>query len=267
MTEEKINEIQSALDRKRRQEAMRKDYKYKQAMNEIKDIFMDSFSLQPPDSSRPILEKLSNIVDQINNEDHDTNAKLMEWSEKKIQAKVNQKLANDIILRQVDLAKKLDKVKIVLGNTFSLYRKLCDFSRFTQEITPKILSLERKLKLSSMQLPSNPANSKKHFSQTLHTQRELVALSVEEATIKEKLMQIQASITPHLEVLHKEKMYAETVLKKDPNISTHDGLVDLIAELAIQHKSLDIALNNWDAALKIILEVNKTFLAKHGITI
>ena len=78
---------------------------------------------------------------------------------------------------------------------------------------------------------------------------------------------MQASITPHLEVLHKEQMYAEIVLKKDPNISTHDGLVDLAVELSIQHKSLHIALNNWDAALKIILEVNKLFLAKHGITI
>ena len=78
---------------------------------------------------------------------------------------------------------------------------------------------------------------------------------------------MQASITPHLEVLHKEQMYAETILKKDPNISTHDGLVDLAAELAIQHKSLDIALNNWDAALKILLEVNQAFLAKFGITL
>ena len=80
-------------------------------------------------------------------------------------------------------------------------------------------------------------------------------------------MQMQASIITHLEVLHKEQMYAEIILKKDPNISTHDGLIDLAAELAIQHRSLDIALNNWDATLKILLEVNKTFLAKHGITI
>ena len=62
-------------------------------------------------------------------------------------------------------------------------------------------------------------------------------------------------------------MYAEVDLKKDPNIYTYEGLVDLAAELAIQHKSLDIALNNWDAPLKILLEVNKAFLAKHGITI
>ena len=59
---------------------------------------MDAFNLQPPDASRPILEKLSNIVYQVNNEDHDTTAKLMEWSEKKFLGKVNQKIANDIIL-------------------------------------------------------------------------------------------------------------------------------------------------------------------------
>ena len=84
-----------------------------------------------------------------------------------------------------------------------------------------------------MQLALNPANSEKHFAQTLHTQRELASLSAKEATIKEKLMQMQASITPHLEVLHKEQMYAKIVLKKDTNISTHDGLFDLAAGLAI----------------------------------
>ena len=97
-----------------------------------------------------------------------------------------------------------------------------------------------------MQLPTNLAQSEKHFAQTLHTQRELATLSAEEENIKAKLMKIQASITPHLEVLHKEQMYAEIVLKKDPNISTHEGLVDLGVEIAIQHKSLDIGLNNWE---------------------
>ena len=45
LTEEKMNEIQSALDRRRIQEAMRKEYKYNQTMSEIKDIFMDGFTL------------------------------------------------------------------------------------------------------------------------------------------------------------------------------------------------------------------------------
>ena len=78
------------------------------------------------------------------------NAKLMEWLEKKFEAKVNQKISNDIILGQVDLTKKLDRVKVVLGNIFSLYTKLCDFSNFTQETSQRILSLERNLKISSM---------------------------------------------------------------------------------------------------------------------
>ena len=89
LTKEKMNEIQSALDKRRRQEAIRKDYKYNQAMNEIKDIFMDAFNLQPPDSRRPILEQLSHIVDQVNNEDMDANDKLLEWSEKRFLGKVN----------------------------------------------------------------------------------------------------------------------------------------------------------------------------------
>ena len=69
-----------------------------------------------------------------------------------------------------------------------------------------------------------------------------------------------------MEVLHKEHIYVETILKKNPNLSTHEGLVDLVEELAIQHKSLDIALDR-DVALKILLEVNNRFLSKHGITL
>ena len=55
-----------------------------------------------------------------------------------------------------------------------------------------------------MHLPTSLAQSEKHFSHTLHTHKEIVVLIVEHANTKAKLMQIQASITPHLEVLHKE---------------------------------------------------------------
>ena len=79
-------------------------------------------------------------------------------------------------------------------------------------------------------------------------------------------MQIQSSINPHPEVLHKEQAYAKENLKKDSNLSTLDGLIHLAAETVIQDKSLDIALENWDAALKLLMEVNSNFLAKYGIT-
>ena len=62
-----------------------------------------------------------------------------------------------------------------------------------------------------------------------------------------------------MEILHKELGYVVTLLKKDPNLSTLDGLVHLAAELAIQIKSLDVACDNWDATLTIILDVLKSF--------
>ena len=116
-----------------------------------------------------------------------------------------------------------------------------------------------------MQLPKDPSQSEKQFALTLQTQRELAELTYEESTTKAKLLQLQASITPHLEILHKEQTSAEHILKKDPNLSTLDSLVHLAAETAIQHKSLEIALKNWDEALKMIMQVNNTFLAKYGL--
>ena len=86
--------------------------------------------------------------------------------------KVNEKISSEIALTQVELAKKIEEVKIVLENIFSLYSKLCGSSYFTQETSQRILSLEGNLKISSMQLPRDPAHSEKHFATTLHTQRE-----------------------------------------------------------------------------------------------
>ena len=70
-----------------------------------------------------------------------------------------------------------------------------------------------------------------------------------------------------MEIFHKELSYTKTLMKKYPNLSTLDGLVHLVAELAIQIKYLDVACENWDATLKIILEVHKSFLDKHTISV
>ena len=45
-----------------------------------------------------------------------------------------------------------------------------------------------------------------------------------------------------MEIFQKELAYAENVLKKDPNLSTLEGLVHLVVESAIQIKSLEVAL-------------------------
>ena len=69
----------------------------------------------------------------------------MELSEKKFQGKVNEKIASEIALSQVELAEMVDKVKKVLENIFSLYKKLCDFTYFTQATNQRISTLERNL--------------------------------------------------------------------------------------------------------------------------
>ena len=96
----------------------------------------------------------------------------------------------------------------------------------------------------------------------MHTQSQLAILTIEEANIRTKLINIKASLTPHKEILQKELAYAKTLLKKDPNLSTLDGLVHLVAETTIQVKSLDVALDNWDAALRHIMVLHKIFLDK-----
>ena len=70
-----------------------------------------------------------------------------------------------------------------------------------------------------------------------------------------------------MEILHKELGYEKNLMKKDPNISTLDGLVHLVAKLAIQIKSLEVVCDNWDVTLKIILVVHKSFLDKHTISV
>ena len=95
-----------------------------------------------------------------------------------------------------------------------------------------------------MQLPRDLAQSETHFHTMLHTQKELAVLKIDEENTKAKLVQIQSAITPHMEILQKELGYAENVLKKDPNLSTLDGLVHFAAETTIQIKSLKVALQH-----------------------
>ena len=88
-------------------------------------------------------------------------------------------------------------------------------------------------------------------------------LTVEEANIRAKIINIQASLTPHMEILQQELAYAKTLLKKDPNLSTLEGLVHLAVETTIQLKSLDVALDDWDGALKHVMALQKPFLEKY----
>ena len=61
--------MQEALERKKKQEIIRNEYKQKQELHEIKDIFLYAFSLQTLHETKPILDQLSKIVDQVRSEE------------------------------------------------------------------------------------------------------------------------------------------------------------------------------------------------------
>ena len=126
----------------------------------------------------------------MTNEDQDTNEKLMEWSKKKFQGKVNEKISSEITLSQVGLATKIEKVNKVLENIFSLYTKFFNPSLFTQEIKSHILRFESQIASLGAKLLMNLAQNGKHFSTLLQTQILLAILTKYEANMRAKLTSI-----------------------------------------------------------------------------
>ena len=63
------------------------------------------------------------------------------------------------------------------------------------------MQLEEELKLSSERLTQDPSHAQQHFETLLQTQRKIVVLTIEEANIRAKLISIQASLTPHVDIL------------------------------------------------------------------
>ena len=139
MTLDDLNKLQVAIDRKRQQEILRKEHRQKHALQNIKDIFLDAFSIDTLDESKDIIDQLLDIVDQVQDADLDTNVKLLEWFERKFQGKVNEKIATNIALSQVELDKKLERVTKMLNKILSLYDKLCNTAPFTVEVGQKIV--------------------------------------------------------------------------------------------------------------------------------
>ena len=133
---------------------------------------------------KPIIEQHVNIVDKTKHEDLDYNVKLLEWSERNFHTKVLEKISSAIALRQFDLATKVESVKKVLENIFSLYTKLYDVNLFTQEVQRVIDQLQGDLQLIGTTLNLSPSESQIDFQMLLPTQGKLAKLQAQGATIK-----------------------------------------------------------------------------------
>ena len=77
-------------------------------------------------------------MEKISNTDLDTDLKLLEWSEKKFQNKVNEKISSDIVLTKVALGTMIDSMKKVLEKHFLLVHKIGTLHTRDKESHPKL---------------------------------------------------------------------------------------------------------------------------------
>ena len=63
MTLDDINMMQATLEKKKKWEILRKEYKQRHALQEIKEILLNAFTLSPPDETKDIMEQRSDIVE------------------------------------------------------------------------------------------------------------------------------------------------------------------------------------------------------------
>ena len=102
-------------------------------------------------------------MDKIKDEDLDSNVKLLEWFERKFHIKVLGKISSFITLRHVDLETKMESVKTIVENIFSLYTKLCNVDNFTQETCRYFDQLYIDLQHTGNTLKLTPSQSQVHF--------------------------------------------------------------------------------------------------------
>ena len=116
-----------------------------------------------------------------------------------------------------------------MEDIFYLNTKLCDVNLFIQEVQITIDQLQGDLQSIGTTLKLSPSQSHNYFQRLLSTQGKLATLHSQDANIRATLISIQSMLTPHMEVLHKELAFTETLNNIDNQLSTHDGLVVLAA--------------------------------------
>ena len=76
----------------------------KHILHNIKDIFVDAFGITDVNNQHSILDQLMYIIDKVQTDDIETNDKLMQWLEKKLEYKVLARVSREIANKQVDIS-------------------------------------------------------------------------------------------------------------------------------------------------------------------
>ena len=109
-----------------KQKMLRVERNRRKVLEDIKDIFLDTLSLEVNEKV-PIIDQLINIVYKFN-EDTNGKEKLLMKAERKFENKVLENIAQNITIDQVELSTLICS----LENVVSLFVKLIDFTNFTK---------------------------------------------------------------------------------------------------------------------------------------
>ena len=131
---------------------------------------------------------------------------------------------------------------------------------FTQETQHNVKRLQVDIKASITSMQTIHRDTRLLFLKLMSTQSRLVELQAHEAIIRTTLVSIKAMLLPHMEVLKYELSIVESLLRRDANISTKDGLVDLVVSLEIQIHTLEATRGNWISTTIIVEQLNMRFL-------
>lgn len=87
------------MKKKIKKKELRTEHEQKQVFHEIKGIFIEAFEMDDVNDTTPILEQLVQIVKKVNSDVSEANEKLMQWSERKFETKVLEKVSIEIVVK------------------------------------------------------------------------------------------------------------------------------------------------------------------------
>lgn len=91
----------------KRQEELRRELKQKQVLYNVKHIFVDAFDIHNFEKDTPIINQLINIVDKVNVGNIESNEKLMDWSTRRFETKIVDKVSITIVEQKVQLQERV----------------------------------------------------------------------------------------------------------------------------------------------------------------
>ena len=181
------------------------------------------------DSTQHILLQLEEVVQKFN-EDSSGQEKLIEKAEKKFDNKVLEHIAQQIAIKQVELATFFGNFENSFKNSASLFAKLCDVSGFTKEIKEKLNKIDNDMQASASSLQIDPSSSISHHSRMKYLAALQVELLREEARIRENLIDIQNMVLPIMGSMQKHIAHCKSLVQ-DQTFSIADHMIQFSSEV------------------------------------